>query len=110
MTLCILIERRRSSAGYAAGFWDTFSFCAIISDRGKALFLDYGSASGNVFGKFNMTADTFGRMRFVEHTIDILGNPRGRNLGCILAEPVLGGILLLRAVLWLERGNRPCLL
>ncbi len=112
----------------------TSSFYAIISDSGKALFLDYGSASGNVFSKFNTATNTFDRMRFVEHTtdilraryglrsidivmpshmhddhingfphlvkrygtriwcyenmVDILQNPRGRNLGCILAEPV----------------------
>ncbi len=112
----------------------TSSFYAIISDSGKALFLDYGSAGWNAFDKFNASTNTFDRMRFVEHTInslkaryglksidvampshmhddhingfphlvkhygtkvwcyenmvDILENPRGRNLGCILAEPV----------------------
>jgi glyoxylase-like metal-dependent hydrolase (beta-lactamase superfamily II) len=112
----------------------TSSFYAIISDSGKTLFIDYGSASSNVFSKFNAATNTFDRMRFVEHTIDvlkaryglksidvampshmhddhingfphltrhygtkiwcyenmidILENPRGRNLGCILGEPV----------------------
>jgi glyoxylase-like metal-dependent hydrolase (beta-lactamase superfamily II) len=50
----------------------TSSFYAIISDSGKALFLDYGSASGNTFDKFNASTNTFDRMRFVEHTIDSL--------------------------------------
>jgi glyoxylase-like metal-dependent hydrolase (beta-lactamase superfamily II) len=112
----------------------TSSFYAVISDSGKGLFLDYGSASWNAFEKFNDVTSTFDRMRFVEHTIDvlkaryglksvdvaipshmhddhingfphlarhygtriwcyenmvdILENPRGRNLGCILAEPL----------------------
>jgi glyoxylase-like metal-dependent hydrolase (beta-lactamase superfamily II) len=112
----------------------TSSFYAIISDSGRALFIDYGSASGNVISKFTAATNTFDRMRFVEHTIatlkaryglksvdvamashmhddhingfphlvrhygtkiwcyenmvDILENPRGRNLGCILGEPI----------------------
>jgi glyoxylase-like metal-dependent hydrolase (beta-lactamase superfamily II) len=112
----------------------TSSFYAVISDSGKALFVDYGSASGNYFNGFNTAAPVLDRMRFVEHTIpelkaryglksvdvampshmhddhlngfphlvrhhgtkiwcyanmvDVLQNPRGNNLGCILAEPV----------------------
>jgi len=113
----------------------TSTFYALISDSGKALFLDYGSASGNFFTCFNAAAATVkDRMRFVEHTIpelkaryglksvdivmpshmhddhlngfpylvrhygpkvwcyenmvDVLQNPRGYNLGCILAEPI----------------------
>lgn len=110
------------------------TFYAIISDSGKAMFVDYGSASMNFFGSFRDADDTFDRMRFVEHSIDklrarhglrsvdvaipthmhddhlngfphlarrhgtstwcfdnmveILENPRGRNLGCILGEPI----------------------
>lgn len=112
----------------------TSSFYALISDSGKALFVDYGSASGNYFGTLNAAAPVHDRMRFVEHTIpelkaryglksvdvampshmhddhmngfphlvrhhgakvwcyenmvDVFQNPRGYNLGCILAEPV----------------------
>lgn len=110
------------------------TFYAIISDSGKALFLDYGSASMNFFGTFRDADDTFDRMRFVEHSIEklrarhglrsvdvmipshthddhvngfpylarrygtktwcyenmveILENPRGRNLGCTLGEAI----------------------
>ncbi|MFB3920732.1 MAG: MBL fold metallo-hydrolase [Terriglobia bacterium] len=112
----------------------TSTFYALISDSGKALFIDYGAASGNFFNGFNTAAPVLDRMRFVEHTIpelkaryglktvdvampshmhddhlngfphlarhhgakiwcyenmvDILQNPRGNNLGCILAEPI----------------------
>lgn len=112
----------------------TSTFYAIISDSGKALFIDYGSASWNFFQVFRDAADTYGRMRFVEHGIErlrarhglksidvampthmhddhlngfphlsrrygtrvwsfhnmteILENPRGRNIGCILGEPI----------------------
>jgi glyoxylase-like metal-dependent hydrolase (beta-lactamase superfamily II) len=112
----------------------TSSFYAIISDSGKALFIDYGSASWNFFSSFLQATDTYDRMRFVEHSVDrlrarhglksidvalpshmhddhlngfphlarrfgtriwcyenmveILENPRGRNLGCILGEPI----------------------
>ncbi len=112
----------------------TSSFYAIISDSGKALFVDYGSASWPFFQVFTRYVGTFDRMRFVEHSIekirarhglksidvampshmhddhlngfpylaghygtkiwcyenmvDILENPRGMNLGCILGEPI----------------------
>jgi len=112
----------------------TSTFYAVISESGKALFVDYGSASGNFFSGFNNSAPVLDRMRFVEHTIpelkaryglksidvalpshmhddhlngfpylvrhhgakiwcyenmvDVLQNPRGYNLGCILAEPI----------------------
>jgi glyoxylase-like metal-dependent hydrolase (beta-lactamase superfamily II) len=111
----------------------TSSFYAIISDSGKALFIDYGSASWPHFGKFLDATPVTGRIRFVEHNIaelkrtyglksvdvampshmhddhmngfphlirhygtkvwcyenmrPIFENPRGENLGCILAEP-----------------------
>jgi glyoxylase-like metal-dependent hydrolase (beta-lactamase superfamily II) len=110
------------------------TFYAVISDSGRALFLDYGSASNNFFYSLNAATPVNDRMRFVEHTIpelkaryglksidivmpshmhddhlngfphlvrhygpkvwcyenmvDILQNPRGYNLGCILAEPI----------------------
>jgi len=112
----------------------TSTFYALISDSGKALFLDYGSASNNFFFTLNAATAVKDRMRFVEHTIpelkaryglksvdivmpshmhddhlngfpylvrhygpkvwcyenmvDVLQNPRGYNLGCILAEPI----------------------
>jgi glyoxylase-like metal-dependent hydrolase (beta-lactamase superfamily II) len=112
----------------------TSSFYAIISNSGKALFVDYGSASWTFFQVFTRYVDTFGHMRFVEHGIeklrarhglksidvampshihddhlngfpylarrygtkiwcyrnmvDILQNPRGLNVGCILGERI----------------------
>lgn len=112
----------------------TSTFYAIISDSGKAMFVDYGSASWLFFTAFRDATDTFDRMRFVEHSIgklraryglrsidvaipthmhddhlngfphlarhygtrvwcfdnmvEILENPRGRNLGCTLGEPI----------------------
>ncbi|HUU12499.1 MAG TPA: MBL fold metallo-hydrolase [Terriglobia bacterium] len=47
----------------------TSTFYALISDSGKALFVDYGAASGNFFSGFNTAASVLDRMRFVEHTI-----------------------------------------
>jgi glyoxylase-like metal-dependent hydrolase (beta-lactamase superfamily II) len=110
------------------------TFYAIISESGKAMFVDYGSASMNFFTSFRDADDTFDRLRFVEHSIEklrsshglrsidvaipthmhddhlngfphlarrygtrtwcfenmveILENPRGRNLGCTLGEPI----------------------
>jgi len=50
----------------------TSSFYAILSNSGKAMFIDYGAASGVHFGNFmNATAPT-DRIRFVEHSIDHL--------------------------------------
>jgi len=112
----------------------TSSFYALISDSGKALFVDYGSASGNIFWVYQRAASVHDRMGFVEHTVpqlkaqfglksvdvimpshmhddhlngfphlvrhhgakvwcyenmvDVLQNPRGYNLGCILGEPI----------------------
>ena len=112
----------------------TSSFYALISDSGKALFLDYGSASWNFFETYMTATPVHDRMGFVAHTIpelkaryglksidvlmpshmhddhingfpyavrhygakvwcyenmvDILQNPRGHNLGCILGEPI----------------------
>ncbi len=112
----------------------TSSFYALISDSGKALFVDYGSASGNFCTTYIAAASVHDRMGFVEHTldelkahhglksvdvampshmhddhlngfphlvrhhgakvwcyenmVDVLQNPRGYNLGCILGEPI----------------------
>jgi glyoxylase-like metal-dependent hydrolase (beta-lactamase superfamily II) len=50
----------------------TSTFYALISSSGKALFIDYGSASWNFFQSFLTSTSTFGRIRFVEHGIDRL--------------------------------------
>jgi glyoxylase-like metal-dependent hydrolase (beta-lactamase superfamily II) len=52
-----------------ASFQTTSSFYALISDSGKALFVDYGAASGNMFGVYKNGASVHSRMGFVEHTI-----------------------------------------
>jgi len=116
-----------------AHYQTTSSFYAIMSDSGKALFIDYGAASAVHFGSFERATAVTDRIRFVEHSIDelkrsygmksvdvvmpshmhddhlngfphlirhygakvwcyenmvdVLENPRGYNLGCILAEP-----------------------
>jgi glyoxylase-like metal-dependent hydrolase (beta-lactamase superfamily II) len=46
----------------------TSSFYAIISDSGKALFVDYG-AVGGLCSQFADAAPLYGRMRFIEHTV-----------------------------------------
>ena len=112
----------------------TSSFYVILSHSGKAMFIDYGSASGLHFASFERATCVGDRIRFVEHNIedlktrfgmqsidvampshmhddhlngfphltrrygtriwcyenmvDILENPRGMNLGCILGEPI----------------------
>jgi glyoxylase-like metal-dependent hydrolase (beta-lactamase superfamily II) len=48
----------------------TSSFYAIVSNSGKAMFIDYGSASGIHFGNFERATAATDRMRFVEHSID----------------------------------------
>lgn len=53
------------------------TFYAIISDSGKALFVDYGSASMNFFISFRDADDTYNHVRFVEHSIDKLREKHG---------------------------------
>lgn len=48
----------------------TSSFYAIVSNSGKAMFIDYGSASGVHFGNFERATAATDRIRFVEHNID----------------------------------------
>ena len=55
-----------------AHYLTTSSFYAIISDSGKAMFIDYGSASGAHFGNFERATAVTDRIRFVEHSIDEL--------------------------------------
>ncbi len=50
----------------------TSSFYAIVSQSGKALFIDYGSASGMHFGNFERATAPTDRIRFQEHSIDRL--------------------------------------
>jgi len=52
-----------------AGVSTTSSFYAILSDSGKAMFIDYGSASGNFFGSLMNATPVNDRIRFVEHSI-----------------------------------------
>jgi glyoxylase-like metal-dependent hydrolase (beta-lactamase superfamily II) len=50
----------------------TSSFYAILSASGKAMFIDYGSASPIHFGNFERATPATQRMRFQEHSIDRL--------------------------------------
>jgi glyoxylase-like metal-dependent hydrolase (beta-lactamase superfamily II) len=60
-----------------AGVTTTSSFYAILSDSGKALFIDYGSASGNFFTSFMNATAVNDRIRFVEHSIPELKSRYG---------------------------------
>jgi glyoxylase-like metal-dependent hydrolase (beta-lactamase superfamily II) len=55
-----------------ASYQTTSSTYALISDSGKALFVDYGSASGNFCTTYITAASVHDRMGFVEHTLDQL--------------------------------------
>lgn len=55
----------------------TSSFYCILSNSGKAMFIDYGSASGLHFGNFERATPATDRMRFVEHSIDRLKRDYG---------------------------------
>ena len=50
----------------------TSSFYVILSDSGKALFVDYGSPSGVHFSNFERATAVNDRIRFVEHNLDLL--------------------------------------
>ncbi len=58
-------------------FQTTSSFYAILSDSGKAMFIDYGSASGVHFGNFERATAATDRIRFVEHSVDYLKRHHG---------------------------------
>ncbi|HZT33946.1 MAG TPA: MBL fold metallo-hydrolase [Bryobacteraceae bacterium] len=60
------------SPHFVAHYLTTSSFYAILSDSGKAMFIDYGSASGMHFSNFERATDTTDRIRFVEHSINHL--------------------------------------
>jgi glyoxylase-like metal-dependent hydrolase (beta-lactamase superfamily II) len=55
----------------------TSSFYAIVSNSGKAMFIDYGSASGVHFGNFERATAATDRIRFVEHNIGELKRTYG---------------------------------
>lgn len=55
----------------------TSSFYAIISSSGKAMFIDYGSASGLHFGNFERATGVNDRIRFVEHSVARLRRDHG---------------------------------
>jgi glyoxylase-like metal-dependent hydrolase (beta-lactamase superfamily II) len=63
----------------------TSSFYAIVSNSGKAMFIDYGSASGTVFGNMERATAVSDRIRFVEHSIDYLR----RNFGLKSVDVVM---------------------
>ena len=65
------------SRHFVAHHLTTSSFYAIISDSGKAMFIDYGSASGLHFGNFERATPVNDRIRFVEHNIDELKRTYG---------------------------------
>ncbi|MCC6586825.1 MAG: MBL fold metallo-hydrolase [Bryobacterales bacterium] len=58
-------------------FQTTSSFYALLSNSGKALFIDYGSASGIHFGNFERATAPTHRIRFVEHNIERLKRDYG---------------------------------
>jgi glyoxylase-like metal-dependent hydrolase (beta-lactamase superfamily II) len=66
------------SRGYAvsphliAHHLTTSAFYAILSNSGKAMFIDYGSPSPIHFGNFERATPATERIRFVEHNIDDL--------------------------------------
>ncbi len=55
----------------------TSSFYAILSNSGKAMFIDYGSASGTHFGNMERATAVSDRIRFVEHSIEHLRRTYG---------------------------------
>ncbi len=65
------------SPHFIAHFQTTSSFYAIVSNSGKAMFIDYGSASGLHFGNFERATAATDRIRFVEHSIDELKRAYG---------------------------------
>jgi glyoxylase-like metal-dependent hydrolase (beta-lactamase superfamily II) len=55
-----------------ASYQTTSCFYAVISDTGKALFVDYGSASYNFIESSLRSLPTHDRLRFIAHTIPAL--------------------------------------
>ena len=68
-----LDNKPRELTPHVIAHFQTMScFYAIISDSGKALFIDYGGPSWNSFYAFKDAVDIYDRFRFVEHSIDNL--------------------------------------
>src|SRR5205814_1978893 len=55
-----------------ASYQTTSCFYAVISDSGKALFVDYGSASHNFIDSSLKALPVHDRLRFIAHTIPAL--------------------------------------
>jgi len=55
-----------------ASYQTTSCFYAVVSDSGKALFVDYGSASNNFIDSSLKSLPTHDRLRFIAHTIPAL--------------------------------------
>ena len=68
-----LDNRPRVLTPHVVAHYQTMSsFYAIVSDSGKALFIDYGNPSWNSFYAFKDAIGPNGRMRFLAHSIDNL--------------------------------------
>lgn len=66
-------NKSRQLTKHVIAHYQTMScFYAIISDSGKALFLDYGGPSWNSFYAFKDSIGVYNRFRFVEHSIENL--------------------------------------
>ena len=65
------------SPHFIAHYLTTSSFYCIVSNSGKAMFIDYGSASSPHFSLFERATATTDRIRFVEHSIDHLKRQYG---------------------------------
>lgn len=63
------IQVKPVSPHFYCGFNATSAFYAILSDSGKAMFIDYGAASSNFFSSFLNATPVNDRIRFVEHGI-----------------------------------------
>lgn len=63
---------RRLTRHVVAHYQTMSSFYAIISDSGKALFIDYGGPSWNAFYAFRDSVGGRNRLRFLEHSIENL--------------------------------------
>jgi glyoxylase-like metal-dependent hydrolase (beta-lactamase superfamily II) len=58
--------------------YDTMSsFYVVLSDSGKALFVDYGSPGGGMFFAMERATGVYDRIRFIEHNLGILRDTYG---------------------------------
>ena len=73
-----LDNKPRQLTPHVIAHFQTMScFYAIISDSGKALFLDYGGPSWNSFYAFKDAIGPYGHFRFIEHSIENLRRRHG---------------------------------